>query len=174
SLRASSHCAPHPLPRPRHALPSRVGCGPESDPSSVFMIELSTAHIARFHEDGFLILDRFLGADEAARVAARFERLFRGEFETGLQPDEWNWREGRDRPDLARQICNGWRADYTGASLVLSAEVGRLCAQLAGWPGARLPQDNVIWKPPGARPLGFPQDASYNGWIDVPRPPHML
>jgi hypothetical protein len=97
--------------------------------------------------------------------------MFRGEFETGLYPDEWNWREGRDRPDLTRQICNGWKSDYTVAGLVLRAEVGRLCAQLAGWPGARLAQDNVIWKPPGARPLGFHQDDSYNGWID---PPHML
>jgi ectoine hydroxylase-related dioxygenase (phytanoyl-CoA dioxygenase family) len=138
------------------------------------MIDLSPAEIARFHADGFLILDRFIDPAEAARVTARFERLFRGEFETGLYPDEWNWREGRDKPDLTRQICNGWKADYTVASLVLRAAIGRLCAVLAGWPGARLAQDNVIWKPPSARPLGFHQDDSYNGWIDVPRPPHML
>ncbi|MGH6960981.1 MAG: phytanoyl-CoA dioxygenase family protein, partial [Dongiaceae bacterium] len=48
------------------------------------------------------------------------------------------------------------------------------CARLAGWPGARIAQDNIIWKPPGAKPLGFHQDDSYNGWIDVSRPPHML
>jgi ectoine hydroxylase-related dioxygenase (phytanoyl-CoA dioxygenase family) len=54
---------------------------------------------------------------------------------------------------------------------VLSREVGRLAAQLAGWPGARIAQDNVIWKPPGATALGFHQDDSYNGWIV---PPHML
>ncbi|HTO85033.1 MAG TPA: phytanoyl-CoA dioxygenase family protein [Methylomirabilota bacterium] len=135
------------------------------------MIELTQPQIERFRADGFLVLDRLIDPADAARVAARFERLFRGEFETGLYPDEWNWREGRDKPDLARQICNGWKADYTVASLVLRAEIGRLCAQLAGWPGARLAQDNIIWKPPGARPLGFHQDDSYNGWID---PPHML
>jgi len=49
--------------------------------------------------------------------------------------------------------------------------VGRLCAELAGWPGARIVQDNVIWKPPGAKPLGFHQDNSYADWID---PPFML
>jgi len=135
------------------------------------VIELTQPQVERFRADGFLILDRLIDPADAARVAARFERLFRGEFETGLYPDEWNWREGRDKPDLARQICNGWKADYTVASLVLRAEIGRLCAQLAGWPGARLAQDNIIWKPPGARPLGFHQDDSYNGWID---PPHML
>jgi ectoine hydroxylase-related dioxygenase (phytanoyl-CoA dioxygenase family) len=138
------------------------------------MVALSEAQIARFHDDGFLILERLVDPADAARVAGRFERLFRGEFETGLYPDEWNWREGRDSPDLARQICNGWKSDYTVASLVLRAEIGRLCADLAGWPGARLAQDNVIWKPPGARPLGFHQDDSYNGWIDVTTRPHML
>lgn len=135
------------------------------------MRELSAEEIARFEADGFLILDRFIDPAVAARAAARFEDLFRGRFETGLYPDEWNWQEGRDPPDRTRQICNGWKSDRTIASVVLAAEVGRACATLAGWPGARLAQDNVIWKPPGAKPLGFHQDNSYNRWIV---PPEML
>ena len=83
------------------------------------MTELTPAQIARFHQDGFLILDRLVDPADARRVAGRFERMFRSEFETGLYPDEWNWREGRDRPDLTRQICNGWKSDYTVAGLVL-------------------------------------------------------
>jgi len=129
------------------------------------MLELSARQIAQFHDDGFLILPKLIDGETAARVAARYEDLFRGKFETGLYPDEWNWQEGRDEPDRARQICNGWKSDYTVASLVLRAEIGRLCAQLAGWPGARISQDNVIWKPPGAKALGFHQDDSYTGWI---------
>src|SRR5438034_6294334 len=129
------------------------------------MIELSERQVAQFHADGFLILPRLIDPAWAARVAARYEDLFGGKFETGLYPDEWNWQEGRDRPDRARQICNGWKSDRTVASLVLAADIGRLCAQLAGWPGARLSQDNVIWKPPGAKALGFHQDDSYTGWI---------
>ena len=95
----------------------------------------------------------------------RFEPLFSGKFETGLYPDEWNWRLGRDREDLTRQICNGWKSDLTIASIVLRRDVGEACARLRGWPGARLGQDNVIWKPPGGKPLGFHQDDSYNNWI---------
>ena len=95
----------------------------------------------------------------------RFEPLFSGKFETGLYPDEWNWRRGRDREDLTRQICNAWKSDLTIASLVLRADVGR-----GGGGAPRLArradrQDNVIWKPPGTRPLGFHQDDSYNAWI---------
>lgn len=135
------------------------------------MRELTPAEIGRFDEDGFLLLDRFIDPDEAVRVAARFEHIFRGRFESGLYPDEWNWREGRDAEDLARQICNGWKSDFSVARLVLKPEIGRACATLARWPGARIAQDNIIWKPSGAKPLGFHQDDSYNGWID---PPHML
>lgn len=133
--------------------------------------QLTPTQTAKFHEDGFLIVENFFDQQLAQRVADRFDPLFHGEFETGLQPDEWNWREGRDRADLTRQICNAWKSDRTVADLVLRPQIGRLCAQLAGWPGARLAQDNVIWKPPGARPLGFHQDDSYCGWVE---PSHML
>jgi hypothetical protein len=118
-----------------------------------------------FARDGFLVLERFIDPAWAEHLATRFEPLFAGRFETGLMPDEWNWRSDRDPADRARQICNGWRADRAIAGLVLQPGIGWLAAGLAGWPGARIAQDNVIWKPPGATPLGFHQDNSYNGWI---------
>ena len=129
------------------------------------MVQLTATQIEQFNTDGFLILDHFLSAEEVAAARARFEPLFRGEFETGLYPDEWNWRAGRDPPDRTRQICNGWKSDRTIARIVLKEEIGRLCATLAGWPGARIGQDNVLWKPPGARALGFHQDDSYCSWV---------
>src|SRR6185369_4240658 len=74
---------------------------------------LSDDQVRRFQADGVLILPNLIEPDEAALVAARFDGLFRGKFETGLYPDEWNWQEGRDRPDRSRQICNGWKSDHT-------------------------------------------------------------
>jgi ectoine hydroxylase-related dioxygenase (phytanoyl-CoA dioxygenase family) len=132
------------------------------------MVELTTAQIEQFRTDGVLILERFLTLEEVIEARARFEPLFRGEFETGLYPDEWNWRADRDPPDHTRQICNGWKSDRTIARIVLKAEIGRLCATLAGWPGARIGQDNVLWKPPGAKSLGFHQDDSYGHWVVPP------
>jgi ectoine hydroxylase-related dioxygenase (phytanoyl-CoA dioxygenase family) len=126
---------------------------------------MTPEQIARFRADGFLILDRFLDPAQVEAARARFAPLFRGEFATGLYPDEWNWQEGRDPPDRTRQICNGWKSDPTIAAIVLAEAVGRACAALMGWPGARLAQDNVIWKPPGALPLGFHQDDSYGRWF---------
>lgn len=142
------------------------------DRSAMFLLNaLSDEDVSRYQNDGFLVLHRFLDPEVARLAGERFEALFRGEFETGVQPDEWNWRDGRDPADRARQICNGWKSDRLIASIVLSETIGRLCASLAGWPGARISQDNVIWKPPGAKALGFHQDDSYTGWID---PPHYV
>ena len=130
------------------------------------MIELSAQHVEHFNQDGFVIVEGALTGNGVEVARTRFDPLFRGEFETGLQPDEWNWREGRDGDHLTRQICNGWKSDRTVASIVLRADVGKACAKLRGWPGARINQDNVIWKPPQSRALGFHQDDSYQDWIE--------
>jgi ectoine hydroxylase-related dioxygenase (phytanoyl-CoA dioxygenase family) len=132
------------------------------------MLRITPSQVEQFQSDGFLILEQFLDASEVATAQSRFEPLFRGEFETGLYPDEWNWRDGRDPPDHTRQICNGWKSDRTIARIVLKEEIGAICATLAGWPGARIGQDNVIWKPPGGKALGFHQDDAYCRWVVPP------
>ncbi len=129
------------------------------------MIELTETHKHTFREDGFAIVEGVLDRETIEAAREKFPLLFKGQFETGLQPDEWNWHEGRDRDTLTRQICNGWKADRTIASIVLREDIGRACAELRGWPGSRINQDNVIWKPPGSKPLGFHQDDSYQDWI---------
>ena len=124
------------------------------------------SQINRFHENGYLIVAGFNAVDMVAEARSRFELLFNGEFETGLQPDEWNWRKGQSDDSLARQICNGWNSDRHIARLALAEKVGEACARLMGWPGTRINQDNVIWKPPGAKALGFHQDDTYQDWIE--------
>ena len=120
----------------------------------------------QFHRDGVVLLDRLITVQEAARLRERFECLFRGEFETGTLPDEVNWQEGKSDPELSRQICNGWRADRTVARTVLRQDIAQAIAELMGWNGTRIMQDNIIWKPVGARALNFHQDNAYLGWFD--------
>ena len=122
--------------------------------------------------DGFLIIEEgFLSAAAVDVLRERFDALFEGQYATGIQPDEVNWKSGRDREDLTRQICNGWRADDLIAAQVLSERTGRLAAQLGGYRGTRMLQDNCLWKPPGARSLGMHQDGSYAGYLV---PPEMI
>jgi ectoine hydroxylase-related dioxygenase (phytanoyl-CoA dioxygenase family) len=129
------------------------------------MFALTDDQIAQFDADGFLIVDNLIDAETVETLRARYERLFRGDFETGVRPDEVNWQEGAGDPSLTRQICNGWKGDRALARVVLRADLGRACAVLGRWPGARIMQDNVIWKPPGTRPLAHHQDNAYLDWF---------
>ena len=129
-------------------------------------IALSSAQIEQFQTDGFLIIENFLPSDFAKQLADRMEPLFHGEFETGIYPDEWYWRPGLSLPDVTREMCNAWKCDRTIASLVLSAEIGRLSATLAGWDGARIGQDSLWMKPPGAKAIAMHQDGAYIDYLD--------
>ncbi len=128
-------------------------------------IQLSQKQLDDFDHDGFVVVPSVLSDAVIEDARARFEKLFTGEFETGIQPDEWNWKTGQDDPTLTRQICNAWKSDRTIASIVLRSDIGAACAQVRHWPGARINQDNVIWKPTGSKALGFHQDDSYQTWI---------
>ncbi len=128
--------------------------------------ELKAEEIAAFGRDGFVLVENIIDDETAERLKERFTRMFRGEFDTSVRPDEVNWQEGASDPTLTRQICNGWKGDRTVAETVLREDIGRACATLGGWPGARVKVDNVLWKPVGTRPLGMHQDCAYLDWID--------
>ena len=127
------------------------------------MIEcLSDEQVESFNRDGYLIIDSGFIPDATLEVLRdRFGRLFEGQYETGIKPDEVNWVAGRDPEDRTRQICNGWKADPWIAAMVLSERIGRLAAQLMNYDGVRIWQDNVLWKPPGTKSLGMHQDAAF-------------
>ncbi|KAA8694272.1 phytanoyl-CoA dioxygenase family protein [Pseudomonas caricapapayae] len=129
------------------------------------MFSLTGVQKKQFKEDGFIICDEIINQEDVELLLNRFEVIFDGEYETGLDPDEVNWKKNRDSESLTRQICNGWKSDRYVASVILRSEIGRACAYLGDWPGARLTQDNLLWKPPGGRPIGFHQDSSYEEFI---------
>jgi ectoine hydroxylase-related dioxygenase (phytanoyl-CoA dioxygenase family) len=132
----------------------------------------SDEEVRAFDRDGFLIVEQGLVSGRALdRLRERYERLFDGEYETGIKPDEVNWVPGRDPEDRTRQLCNGWKSDNVVAAQVLSERTGRLAAQLAGYSGVRMLQDNVLWKPPGTKAIGFHQDSSYADYLV---PPEMI
>ncbi len=122
--------------------------------------------LAAFERDGFVVVEEgFIDDETVEALRERFEPLFDGRYDTGIRPDEVNWVAGRDAEDRTRQICNGWKADRRLAAQTLSERTGRLAAALIGWEGVRIVQDNVIWKPPGAKSLGMHQDGSYLDYL---------
>ena len=128
------------------------------------MFELSTQQQSDFDRDGFLVVERLIDDDTVERLRDSFDALFRGEFETGVRPDEVNWQEGTGDPSLTRQICNGWKANIAIANVITRSDIGKAIAALGKWPGTRVMSDNVLWKPPQSRPLGYHQDNSFLSW----------
>jgi ectoine hydroxylase-related dioxygenase (phytanoyl-CoA dioxygenase family) len=125
-----------------------------------------------FRRDGFVVVEEgFVDSDTVEVLGDRLEKLFEGRYETGIRPDEVNWVASRDPEDRTRQICNGWKADTRIAAQVLDEQTGRLAADLTGWDGVRICQDNIIWKPPRTKALGMHQDGSY---LDYLAPPEMI
>jgi ectoine hydroxylase-related dioxygenase (phytanoyl-CoA dioxygenase family) len=130
---------------------------------------VSLDQVESFHRDGFLIVQEGLVSGKALELLRdRYRRVFDGEYETGIRPDEVNWMKGRDPEDRTRQLCNAWKADSLIAAQVLSPRIGRLAAQLMGYRGVRILQDNVLWKPPGTKAIGFHQDGSYADYLVPP------
>ncbi|RDI74185.1 Phytanoyl-CoA dioxygenase (PhyH) [Gaiella occulta] len=124
--------------------------------------------IEDYRRDGFVVVERFLEADELEGLRGRYASAFAHEWETGLQPDEVNYQPGVTPPDKTRQLCNVWKADRTLAATVLARRNAEFGARLAGVPGLRLVQDNAIWKPPSGKALLCHQDAAYVGWLEPP------
>ena len=127
--------------------------------------KISENLIQDFNNNGYLILDNFLDLKYIDNLRNKFEPLFKGNFETGIEPDEWNWKFGKDSEDVTRQICNAWKADHLIKKVVCHKIIGEVCSRLMNWEGTRLVQDNVLWKPPGGKTLGYHQDAAYDDWI---------
>ncbi|MEW6738018.1 MAG: phytanoyl-CoA dioxygenase family protein [Acidobacteriota bacterium] len=132
---------------------------------------LSREEISQFNEDGFLVIENLIDIEMVVGLRDRFELLFAGDFETGIYPDEWYWREGISLPDVTRHIANAWKSDLTIANIVLSSTIGKLTATLAQWSGARLGQDTIWWKTSGAKEIALHQDSTYISYLD---PPEMM
>jgi ectoine hydroxylase-related dioxygenase (phytanoyl-CoA dioxygenase family) len=126
----------------------------------------TSEQVESFQRDGFLIVEEGLVSEGMLeRLRDRYLKLFEGEYETGIRPDEVNWVPRRDPEDHTRQLCNAWKSDTIVAAQVLSELIGRLAAQLMGYRGVRILQDNVLWKPPGTKAIGFHQDSSYADYL---------
>jgi len=130
---------------------------------------IGEAEVARFRRDGFLIVESVLSEGQVAALRESFPKLFAGRFDTGIYPDEWHWREGMSLPDVTRHICNAWKSDLAVASLVLSEDIARAAGRLTGWPGMRLGQDTIWWKPPQTKPIALHQDSSFMDFLEPPR-----
>ncbi|MBK8251339.1 MAG: phytanoyl-CoA dioxygenase family protein [Polyangiaceae bacterium] len=130
------------------------------------MPTLSSTQLESFSRDGFAVLPGLFSPHWVNRVKERFGPLFAGEFETGVWPDEWYWREEISLPDATRHMSGAWKSDKTIAAVSLSAELGKVVSTLVDWPGARIGLDTLWWKTPGAKAIALHQDSTYHASLN--------
>lgn len=80
--------------RQRRALSVLADCSAASEACKVKLAD-------RGYVKGLRVLDEAT----IAGLRARLPLLFRGEFDTGVYPDEMHWREGISRQDAPREVC---------------------------------------------------------------------
>ncbi len=122
--------------------------------------QMSDSDLSLFERDGFISKPNMLSSSYCITLKEEFERLFKGNFDKQSYPDEWYWREGISMPNATRHMSNAWKASFLIEELALNPLWGKLSAFLGGWERSRLVNDTLWWKPPGAQPIVFHQDAS--------------
>lgn len=130
------------------------------------MVELSAPDIAKYREEGFLVIEHFITDAEVELLRQRLECVLAGDFDRVCEPDDYHWKKGRDRDDVTRYMGPVWRCDSMLGRFTFSADHARVAAALEGMASIRLYNDYVWCKPEGGKPLDVHQDAAYNAWVD--------
>jgi len=135
---------------------------------------------AQFDADGFIVLERLIEPELCIQLQARLEKVLRGQFDVAAgRPDKApkfnadpRSKPGKVPPPLGGpskqtlQLINIWKADRLFRQLVTSRRLAKAVAELGGWEsGARIANDQVWAKPPGAAPLTFHRDSAYFDFV---------
>ncbi len=133
------------------------------------MTALSAADIAKYREDGFLVIENFVSSAEVELLRDRLERVINGDFNRICEPDDYHWKKGRDADNVTRFMGPVWRCDSVLGRFTFTSDHARVVAELEGEPSIRLYNDYVWYKPEGGKPIEMHQDAAYNTWVQPPR-----
>lgn len=146
-----------------------------------------------YDTDGFFVLPTpALSRNSIHSLNQRLEETLRGRYTTGTPPDKQPRKlkseyrgskyeakhpvgplgfSGNTQNVKVLQVINIRKADPLFGQVATHRALGQLVSRLAGWrDGARLAQDQVWAKPPGAAPLAFHRDAPYFMFD----PPHVV
>jgi ectoine hydroxylase-related dioxygenase (phytanoyl-CoA dioxygenase family) len=128
-------------------------------------MQLTASDIATYRQDGFLVIEDFIGGDEVSLLNERLARVLDGRFDRICEPDDFHWKKGRDPDDVTRSMGPVWRCDSVLGRFTFSSEHAKVAAALEGMSSIRLYNDYVWFKPEGGKPIGMHQDAAYNTWV---------
>jgi ectoine hydroxylase-related dioxygenase (phytanoyl-CoA dioxygenase family) len=123
----------------------------------------TSEQIERFHQDGFVVLERILEPGQVERARAALERIFRGEYRHDRRPPEYRrpLRTYAEDSALPKHLVNGRLLDGDLWELSTDRRIAELGAALLGTPSLSLLEDQMIGKAPRSGPIAYHQDAPY-------------
>jgi ectoine hydroxylase-related dioxygenase (phytanoyl-CoA dioxygenase family) len=125
-----------------------------------------------FQRDGFVVLSELvLDAQQLDAMRDAMDRVYAGDFETGVPPRADHWRPGDDRRAMRKSDFT-WKANRTIASVALSPRLGEIAAGLLQCETVKIWGDQLLWKPGGGHEeanIGWHQDYWYWRLASEPR-----
>jgi phytanoyl-CoA hydroxylase len=127
------------------------------------LAELAPEQIDSYRENGFLVVDSLLDADELAEWRAAVDHAVseRDERIPGQPSDAEDHDPNSYYMNVFTQRVNLWQTSQRVRDLMLDSRLGRLAAQLAGVDGIRIWHDQALVKRPYGNPTGFHLDVPY-------------
>lgn len=122
--------------------------------------ELSAEQIARYQQDGALVIEGFLDADELAAWRACVDEAVANRQDRKMAHSDW--KSGDSYYDrVFTQRLNLWM-DHDGMrELMLDPRLGQMAVELAGVEGIRIWHDQALIKEPWANPTAWHLDNPY-------------
>ena len=120
--------------------------------------QLSSAQIASYRENGFLIVEQFLNKDELDIWRAAVEQAVSLRDRNRLPAGSHDLPQKAEDETVFRQRINLWM-DHDGIrALMLDGRLGKMAADLEGVDGIRIWHDQALIKLPWANPTAWHQD----------------
>jgi phytanoyl-CoA hydroxylase len=130
--------------------------------------DVTSEQIARYRNDGFLVVDDFLTSGELSEWRAAVDEAVLER--DGLKIPGTNIKTGGDDGinkdadyygNVFDQLINLWQTNARVRKLMLSAELGKIATLLSGADGIRIWHDQALIKRPWANPTGLHLDVPY-------------
>jgi ectoine hydroxylase-related dioxygenase (phytanoyl-CoA dioxygenase family) len=131
-------------------------------------MRITAEHVRQYDEDGFVIVDQILTADQVERARAAMTRIFRGEYRHDRRPVAFRQplRTYPEQSPVTKHIVDGRLLDQDLWDISTDARVGEMAAALLRTASVSLVQDQLFEKSPGGKPIAFHQDGPYLEFLD--------
>lgn len=133
--------------------------------------ELSAEQVSSYRENGFLVIEDFLSADELAFWRTALDEAVANRAGNKLPTKKELYGKG-DEVDkeyynnVFDQLINLWQDNEKMRQVMLDERLGKMAATLAGVDGIRIWHDQALIKKPWANPTSWHLDTPYWSFSD--------